>query len=124
MIIKDIKLRKIIDSRGNSTVEADISTNDGFGRAAAPAGASTGTFEAQAWPENNVDLGISNARRKLIPLLTGIPANDQKAFDETIKERRWNKKLTECRRKYLCCFILSLCQSCCRFKKHSTIRAC
>ena len=51
MIIKDIKLRKIIDSRGNSTVEADISTNDGFGRAAAPAGASTGTFEAQAWPE-------------------------------------------------------------------------
>ena len=85
MIIKDIKLRKIIDSRGNSTVEADISTNDGFGRAAAPAGASTGTFEAQAWPENNVDLGISNARKKLIPLLTGIPANDQKAFDDIIK---------------------------------------
>ena len=85
MIIKDIKLRKIIDSRGNSTVEADISTNDGFGRAAAPAGASTGTFEAQAWPENNVDLGISNARKKLIPLLTVIPANDQKAFDDIIK---------------------------------------
>jgi enolase len=85
VIIKDIKLRKIIDSRGNSTVEADISTNDGFGRAAAPAGASTGTFEAQAWPENNVDLGISNARKKLIPLLTGIPANDQKAFDDIIK---------------------------------------
>ena len=85
MIIKDIKLRKIIDSRGNSTVEADISTNDGFGRAAAPAGASTGTFEAQAWPENNVDLGIRNARKKLIPLLTGIPANDQKAFDNIIK---------------------------------------
>ncbi len=85
MIIKDIKLRKIIDSRGNSTVEADISTNEGFGRAAAPAGASTGTFEAQAWPENNVDLGISNARKKLIPLLTGIPANDQKAFDDIIK---------------------------------------
>ena len=85
MIIKDIKLRKIIDSRGNSTVEADISTNEGFGRAAAPAGASTGTFEAQAWPENNVDLGIRNARKKLIPLLTGIPANDQKAFDDIIK---------------------------------------
>ena len=85
MIIKDIKLRKIIDSRGNSTVEADISTNEGFGRAAAPAGASTGTFEAQAWPENNVDLGIRNARKKLIPLLTGIPANDQKAFDNIIK---------------------------------------
>ena len=93
MIIKDIKLRKIIDSRGNSTVEADISTNDGFGRAAAPAGASTGTFEAQAWPENNVDLGISNARKKLIPLLTGIPANDQKAFDDIIKSEDGTKNL-------------------------------
>ena len=93
MIIKDIKLRKIIDSRGNSTVEADISTNDGFGRAAAPAGASTGTFEAQAWPENNVDLGISNARKKLIPLLTGIPANDQKAFDDVIKNEDGTKNL-------------------------------
>ena len=93
MIIKDIKLRKIIDSRGNSTVEADISTNDGFGRAAAPAGASTGTFEAQAWPDNNVDLGISNARKKLIPLLTGIPANDQKAFDDIIKNEDGTKNL-------------------------------
>ena len=93
MIIKDIKLRKIIDSRGNSTVEADISTNDGFGRAAAPAGASTGTFEAQAWPENNVDLGITNARKKLVPLLTGIPANDQKAFDDIIKNEDGTKNL-------------------------------
>ena len=93
MIIKDIKLRKIIDSRGNSTVEADISTNEGFGRAAAPAGASTGTFEAQAWPENNVDLGIRNARKKLIPLLTGIPANDQKAFDDIIKNEDGTKNL-------------------------------
>ena len=93
MIIKDIKLRKIIDSRGNSTVEADISTNDGFGRAAAPAGASTGTFEAQAWPENNVDLGISNARKNLIPLLTGIPASDQKVFDDIIKNEDGTKNL-------------------------------
>ena len=93
MIIKDIKLRKIIDSRGNSTVEADISTNDGFGRAAAPAGASTGTFEAQAWPENNIDLGISHARKKLIPLLTGIPASDQKVFDDIIKNEDGTKNL-------------------------------
>ena len=93
MIIKDIKLRKIIDSRGNSTVEADISTNDGFGRAAAPAGASTGTFEAQAWPENNIDLGISYARKKLIPLLTGIPAGDQKVFDDIIKNEDGTKNL-------------------------------
>ena len=87
MIIKDINLRKIIDSRGNPTVEADIVTNEGFGRAAAPAGASTGTFEAQAWPKNNVDLGISNAKENVIPSLIGIASNDQETFDETIKEK-------------------------------------
>ena len=87
MIIKDINLRKIIDSRGNPTVEADIITNEGFGRAAAPAGASTGTFEAQAWPNNSVDLGIINANQKVIPSLIGVSSNDQEFFDETIKEK-------------------------------------
>ena len=86
MIIKGINLRKIIDSRGNATVEADIVTNDGFGRAAAPAGASTGTFEAQAWPKNDVNLGIRNAKENLIPSLIGITSNDQETFDNTIKD--------------------------------------
>ena len=93
MIIKDINLRKIIDSRGNPTVEADIITNDGFGRAAAPAGASTGTFEAQAWPKNNVNLGISNAKENVIPSLIGIASNDQETFDETIKDKDGTKNL-------------------------------
>ena len=93
MIIKDIKLRKIIDSRGNPTVEADIVTNEGFGRAAAPAGASTGTFEAQAWPENNVNLGISNAKENIIPSLIGIASNDQETFDNTIKDKDGSKNL-------------------------------
>ena len=93
MIIKDINLRKIIDSRGNPTVEADIVTNEGFGRAAAPAGASTGTFEAQAWPKNNVELGISNAKENVIPSLIGIASNDQETFDETIKDKDGTKNL-------------------------------
>ena len=93
MIIKGITLRKIIDSRGNPTVEADVITNEGFGRAAAPAGASTGTFEAQAWPKNNVDLGISNAKENVIPSLIGIASNDQEAFDETIKDKDGTKNL-------------------------------
>ena len=93
MIIKDINLRKIIDSRGNPTVEADIVTNEGFGRAAAPAGASTGTFEAQAWPKNNVDLGISNAKENVIPSLIGITSSDQETFDKTIKDIDGTKNL-------------------------------
>ena len=93
MIIKDINLRKIIDSRGNPTVEADIVTNEGFGRAAAPAGASTGTFEVQAWPKNNVDLGINNAKENVIPSLIGIASNDQETFDKTIKDKDGTKNL-------------------------------
>ncbi len=93
MIIKDINLRKITDSRGNPTVEADIITNDGFGRAAAPAGASTGTFEAQAWPKNDVNLAIRNAKENLIPALLGITTSDQKTFDKTLKEKDGSKNL-------------------------------
>ncbi|MFC6766176.1 enolase, partial [Natrinema soli] len=46
-LITDIRLRRILDSRGNPTVEADVVTESGgFGRAAAPSGASTGEYEA------------------------------------------------------------------------------
>ncbi|HII97723.1 MAG TPA: enolase, partial [Methanoregula sp.] len=44
--IEVIELRKILDSRGNATVEAEIHTSSGFGRSAAPGGASTGSLEA------------------------------------------------------------------------------
>ena len=93
MIIKNINLRKIIDSRGNATVEADVITNEGFGRAAAPAGASTGTFEAKAWPKNDVELGIRNAKENVIPSLIGITSNDQESFDSTIKSKDGTKNL-------------------------------
>lgn len=46
-MIKDVKAREILDSRGNPTVEVDITLKDGsFGRAAVPSGASTGSHEA------------------------------------------------------------------------------
>ena len=45
--IEVIELRTILDSRGNPTVEADIHTTGGFGRSAAPSGASTGSLEAK-----------------------------------------------------------------------------
>ena len=45
--IENIKAREIIDSRGNPTVEADVTLKSGaFGRAAVPSGASTGALEA------------------------------------------------------------------------------
>ena len=44
--IKDIKAREILDSRGNPTVECDITTDLGVFRASVPSGASTGIYEA------------------------------------------------------------------------------
>ena len=47
MLIKDIKAREVIDSRGNPTVEADVILENGvMGRAIVPSGASTGSNEA------------------------------------------------------------------------------
>jgi enolase len=54
--IEVIELRTILDSRGNLTVEADVHTQTGFGRSAAPSGASTGSLEAKVKePKEAVD---------------------------------------------------------------------
>jgi enolase len=86
VIIEDVAIRRIIDSRGNPTVEAEIRTNSGFGRAAAPAGASTGTHEAVAWPNGDVSKGIKFAEEKLMPGLIGGTVEDQKSFDKILRE--------------------------------------
>lgn len=78
-----IELRKILDSRGNATVEADIWTASGFGRSAAPSGASTGSFEAKVKP---VDEALDNAISNLIPALIGMDAADQEGFDEQLRD--------------------------------------
>eukprot|EP01083_Nonionella_stella_P247303 857597_1 len=44
--ISAVKAREILDSRGNPTVEVEITTNDGIFRASVPSGASTGAYEA------------------------------------------------------------------------------
>ena len=55
--IKDIKAREILDSRGNPTIECDILlSNNSFGRASVPSGASKGKHEA-------VELRDSNSKR-------------------------------------------------------------
>ena len=86
MIIKGVGIRRIIDSRGNPTVEAEITTENGFGRAAAPAGASTGTHEAMAWPNGSVSRGMDFAEDSVIPKLIGLAADNQNDFDKVLKE--------------------------------------
>ncbi|MDD4138146.1 MAG: phosphopyruvate hydratase [Methanoregula sp.] len=81
--IEVIELRTILDSRGNPTVEADVYTSNGYGRSAAPSGASTGTLEAKVRePREAVDNAIQN----VIPALIGMDACDQESFDEQLRD--------------------------------------
>lgn len=81
--IEAVRLRRILDSRGNATVEADIWTTTGYGRSAAPSGASTGTFEAKVRP---VVEAIRDAEQELLPELIGRDAADQPGFDRAIRD--------------------------------------
>ncbi|HJJ90402.1 MAG TPA: phosphopyruvate hydratase [Methanocorpusculum sp.] len=80
--IKGITLRRILDSRGNETIEAEILTKSGgYGRACAPSGASTGSYEAKVRPCIEA---ISDAQTRLIPELIDLDSRDQRTFDETL----------------------------------------
>jgi enolase len=81
--IEVIELRTILDSRGNMTVEADIHTPGGFGRSAAPSGASTGTLEAKVKPPREA---VEYAVQNVLPALIGLDACDQQGFDEQLRD--------------------------------------
>lgn len=83
-LVTDVVLRRVLDSRGNPTVEADIRTeSDGFGRARAPSGASTGAFEAIERPANEA---IAAAREHAVPRLVGeVYAGDQRSVDSALR---------------------------------------
>ena len=85
-IIEDIGIRKIMDSRGNPTVEIDVVTENGFGRAAAPSGASTGIREVTSFPEDGIDNVINDFGSRVAPELVGIAAEDTTLIDTILKE--------------------------------------
>ncbi|MEZ4819550.1 MAG: phosphopyruvate hydratase [Bdellovibrionota bacterium] len=93
--IQSIKARQIIDSRGNPTIEADITLTSGHcGRAAVPSGASTGKKEALELRDQNqqqflgksVQTAIANIHDKITPVLLGKDASDQALIDQTMIE--------------------------------------
>jgi enolase len=93
--IIEVHGREIIDSRGNPTVEADITLSSGAqGRAAVPSGASTGEHEANELRDNDpkryVGKGVQDAVRNVNevigPRLEGMAAEDQIAIDAVMLE--------------------------------------
>ena len=83
-LITEVRLRRILDSRGNPTVEAEIRTESGgFGRGAAPSGASTGEYEAIERPAEEA---IAKAREVAVPRLEGqVYAGDQRGVDGALR---------------------------------------
>ncbi len=86
---------EILDSRGNPTVEAQVTLKNGArGRAAAPSGASTGTREAvelrdgdpQRYLGKGVKTAVANINRALAKRVTGLDVQDQRALDEAMIE--------------------------------------
>jgi enolase len=93
--ILDIRAREILDSRGNPTVEADVTLASGAtGRAAVPSGASTGEHEALELRDGDADrysgkgvqLAVQNIEDKIAPALNGLLAVDQVAIDRAMIE--------------------------------------
>ncbi len=91
--IVSIHAREILDSRGNPTVEADVTLEGGaMGRAAVPSGASTGEHEAVELRDGDKDhyLGkgvlqaVENIESVLAPELTGMDATNQRLLDQTM----------------------------------------
>ena len=85
-IIEDVQVRKILDSRGNPTIEVDVITWNGFGRAAAPSGASTGSREVVSFPEGGVDVVVSEMEDLIASELIGMDACDVATIDEVLRE--------------------------------------
>src|SRR5206468_11762028 len=93
--IQNIQAREILDSRGNPTVEVDVTLNCGtVGRAAVPSGASTGEHEAielrdgdkKRYLGKGVSKAVGNVNRKILPALHGVDALDQLTVDHTMLE--------------------------------------
>jgi enolase len=88
--IIDIAAREILDSRGNPTVEVDVTLEDGSsGRAAVPSGASTGAHEAvelrdgdkSRYSGKGVLKAVESVNRDLFEALSGLEAEDQRKID-------------------------------------------
>ncbi len=93
--IIDIFAREILDSRGNPTVEVDVTLEDGgFGRAAVPSGASTGAHEAAERRDGDTERyggkGVLDAveavNGEIFNALSGFDAGDQRLIDSTLRQ--------------------------------------
>jgi enolase len=92
-LIEQVRGREVLDSRGHPTVEVDVALDDGaFGRAAVPAGASTGEHEAVELRDGEADRfggrgvrrAVANVNGPIADTLRGLDAFDQRSVDAAL----------------------------------------
>jgi enolase len=92
--ITAVAAREILDSRGNPTVEVEVQTASGRGRAAVPSGASTGEHEAielrdgdkKRYLGKGVMKAVDNVTQTLGPSIIGLDALDQAEVDQVLRD--------------------------------------
>ena len=85
-IIEDLIARKIFNNRGEETIEVDVITANGFGRASAPAGKSRGKAEVVYYPQGGVEQAIKKIDDLIAPELAGLNSDFQEEIDSTLHE--------------------------------------
>lgn len=93
--IKGVKAREILDSRGNPTIEVEVTLTDGtYALAQVPSGASTGTHEAlelrdgdkNRYKGKGVLTAVKNVNKKIAPKIIGFDASKQEKLDKFLCE--------------------------------------
>lgn len=92
--IEKVKAREVLDSRGNPTVEVEVTTADGFGSAIVPSGASTGRHEAVELRDGDksrylgkgVENAVKNVDSEISEAILGMESEDQEAVDKKMLE--------------------------------------
>ena len=93
--IVDVMAREILDSRGNPTVEVEVTLDDGtIGRAAVPSGASTGMYEAcelrdgdkSRYNGKGVQMAVENVNGEIAEAMLGLNVLDQTSIDKMLIE--------------------------------------
>ena len=93
-LIEGIFARQILDSRGNPTIEVDVTTTEGgFGRAAVPSGASTGAHEAVELRDGDKSMfggksvlkAVQNVNDTITDALLGMEVSDQRGIDDAMR---------------------------------------
>lgn len=89
--IRDVKALQILDSRGNPTIQVEVTTEDGYvGKASVPSGASTGSFEAVELRDGDksrylgkgVEKAVENVNKKIAKAIIGMNVYEQRKIDE------------------------------------------